>query len=114
MPFEVKKNIKNTLFQSHPKFESLSQLLCPMFGPLYIVGKERFHKNINEYDFELCRNVSRCKNVGEIQGEYQRNTEKQVKIHEKPDFLHFLPSCPNQLQRCLAFGWVLLGILRRI
>ena len=32
----------------------------------------------------------------------------------KLNFLLFLPSCPNQLQRCLAFGWVLLEILRRI
>ena len=32
-------------------FESLRRILYPKFEPSYIVAKERFHKNINGYDF---------------------------------------------------------------
>ena len=63
---KFKKILRTHYFRATQNFKSLSRILCPNFGTLYIDGKERFHKNINGYDFEICRHISRCKNVVEI------------------------------------------------
>ena len=50
-------------FQSHPKLESLCWILCLKFGPVYVIKKERFYKNIKilkKYQgFEVCSGISR-------------------------------------------------------
>ena len=92
MLFEVQKNIKNSLFQSHPKFESLSRILCLNFAALYIVGKERFHKNNNVYYFQICSGICRCKTWVRFSESTREIPKSRSKFSKNAIFdLFFLP-----------------------
>ena len=55
--FEILKNIKNCLFEKHPKFYSLRRIFRSKFRTLLVIGKNIFYKNINVNFLEICTGI---------------------------------------------------------